>query len=80
MDSPITHDPCGSPASRSFGCSECTLVGSEHCDDCLVTYLCDDSDCCEVVVSLDEVRLVRRLQAGGLVPPLRHRPAAGASG
>ncbi|MEZ5238192.1 MAG: hypothetical protein R2716_04380 [Microthrixaceae bacterium] len=62
--------------SYSFGCTDCTLVGSSHCSDCLVTYLCDGGDAGSVV-SLEEVRLVRRLQEGGLVPPLRHRRAVG---
>ncbi len=67
------------PDSLSFGCDECSLQRSAHCADCVVTYLCaaDDGG---VVVSIDELRLVRHLQAGGLAPPLRFRPRRPAAG
>lgn len=55
-----------------FGCDDCCRRGSNHCEDCLVTHLCSEHDG-SVVVSLDELRLVRRLQGVGLAPPLRHR-------
>ncbi len=59
------------PDTLSFGCDDCTLQGSSHCADCVVTYLCSD-DTGSVVVSMDELRLVRSLQVGGLAPPLRY--------
>lgn len=59
-----------------FGCDDCALRHSTHCQDCLVTHMCADEDGA-VLVSIDELRLVRRLQAGGLAPPLRHRRRAG---
>lgn len=55
----------------SFGCDDCSRRGSDHCSDCVVNYMCAD-DGGAVVVSLDEMRLVRRLQDAGLAPPLRH--------
>jgi hypothetical protein len=74
--------PAGPPTARSavppdeeplhVGCDDCSRRHSPHCADCLVTFLCREDDG-SVVVSLDELRLVRRLQAGGLAPPLRHR-------
>ncbi|MCB1010904.1 MAG: hypothetical protein KDB15_04485 [Microthrixaceae bacterium] len=60
------------PGTTSFGCDDCTRQASEHCSDCVLTYLCSD-DGGAVVVSLDELRLVKRLQDAGLAPPLRHR-------
>ncbi len=59
-----------------FGCDDCARRHSRHCDDCLVTHLCREDDG-SVVVSLDELRLVRRLQHSGLAPPLRHRGVSG---
>lgn len=64
------------PEPLRFGCDECALRHSSHCDDCLVTHLCAEHDG-SVVVSLDEMRMVRRLQTVGLAPPLRHRHRIG---
>ncbi len=63
-------------APLRFGCEDCALRHSAHCDDCLVTHLCREDDG-TVVVSMDDLRLVRRLQSGGLAPPLRHRKQVG---
>lgn len=62
-----------------FGCDDCSRQRSEHCEDCVVTYLCSEDDD-SVVVTIDELRLVRRLQAGGLAPPLRYRRGGSAVG
>lgn len=67
------------PESFSFGCDDCSLRHSEHCDDCVVAYLCAADDGA-VVVTIDELRLVRHLQAGGLAPPLRYRRSTSAAG
>ena len=67
------HPAPGHPEpTLRFGCDDCARRHSAHCGDCLVTHLCREDDG-SVLVSLDDVRLVRRLQAGGLAPPLRHR-------
>lgn len=90
MDIHLTHDPAcfthrtarspvvAEPLS-SFGCDDCSRQHSDHCGDCVITYLCADDDGA-VVVTIDELRLVRRLQAGGLVPPLRYRDRGSAAG
>ena len=70
-DHPATDHPAAGTPLR-FGCDECSLRHTAHCEDCLLTHMCSEEDG-SVVVSLDDLRLVRRLQAGGLVPPLRHR-------
>ena len=59
-----------------FGCDDCSRRHSSHCDDCLVNHLCQSEDG-SVVVALDELRMVRRLQQAGMAPPLRHRRTAG---
>jgi len=64
---PEHHEP-----TLRFGCDDCSRRHSTHCGDCLVTHLCREDDG-SVLVSLDELRMVRQLQAGGLAPPLRHR-------
>ncbi len=55
-----------------FGCDDCCQRNTSHCEDCLVTHLCSERDG-SVVVSMDEMRLVKRLQGAGMVPPNRHR-------
>lgn len=75
-----TVDPPGvAGPSLSFGCDDCCLQDSDHCGDCVITYLCAEDDG-SVVVTIDELRLVRRLQAGGLAPPLRYRERGSAAG
>ena len=56
-------------------CAECALEGTDACGDCVVTWLVDHDDGV-VVVDLAEVRALRALQHGGLVPELRHRRRA----
>lgn len=67
-------DPGG--AVLRLDCDDCTAAESPHCSDCIVTHLCREHDG-SVVVMLDEMRLVRRLQDAGLVPPNRHRRRCG---
>lgn len=80
------HDTCRTAAlpqvdepSLSFGCDDCSLQHSDHCGDCVITYLCAEDDG-SVVVTMEELRLVRRLQVGGLAPPLRYRESDSAAG
>ena len=53
------------------------MFESDHCGDCVVTYLCDpvSSDRAPqtaVVFDLAELRAVKLLAEAGLVPALRH--------
>jgi hypothetical protein len=53
------------------------MFESEHCGDCVVTYLCDPvrserSQRTAVVFDLAELRAVKLLSEAGLVPALRH--------
>lgn len=58
-------------------CESCAMRHSDHCDDCMVTFLCDAGAAPPqaVVLDLAEVRAVRLLAAAGLVPSLKHREA-----
>ena len=64
----IEHD-----AVLRIDCAECVLENTDACADCVVTWLVDHGDHGVVVVDLSEVRALRALQHGGLVPELRHR-------
>lgn len=53
-------------------CEKCAKQFSQHCDDCVVTFLCRDMNSTAVVVNLDEYRSIKQIAAAGLVPPLRY--------
>lgn len=74
-----TAEPPGHDGVLTIDCAECMLEGTEACTDCVVTWLVDHTDGGAVVVDVAEVRALRALQRGGLVPRLRHqRRVAGA--
>jgi hypothetical protein len=53
-------------------CDECSLQGTEACEDCVVTFLCGSASTTAVVIDMAEARAVRLLGDAGLVPALRH--------
>ena len=59
-------------------CADCVLEGTAACADCVVTWLVEREPGGAVVASVAEVRALRALEHGGLVPRLRHqrRPCA----
>ena len=63
-------------------CGECVLEGTDACADCVVTWLVDREPGDAVVIDVAEVRALRALEQGGLVPTLRHarRTIAAADG
>ena len=72
-------DGCGETfveeRSLHIDCDYCEHQGSETCQDCMVTYLCRP-DRTSVVIELAEIRALRALSQGGLVPELRLRSSA----
>jgi hypothetical protein len=58
-------------------CAECVLEGTDACADCVVTWLVDREPGDAVVIDVAEVRALRALELGGLVPSLRHTFRAG---
>ncbi len=59
----------------SISCDDCSLEGTNACDDCLVTYLLGPADGPSerqaVIVDVMEARAMRMLHEVGLVPELR---------
>lgn len=55
-------------------CDLCEMQGTEVCNDCVVSFLCR-TETSAVVIDLAEVRALRTLGDGGLVPELRHQVA-----
>lgn len=53
-------------------CEKCAKQESEHCGDCMVTFLCGSVDSTAVVINLDEYRSIKEIADAGLVPPLRY--------
>lgn len=60
-----------------ISCDTCSHRDSDHCSDCLVTFLCDRPAGEAVVLDLAEERAVRLLAGAGLVPHLAHARAVG---
>jgi hypothetical protein len=58
-------------------CATCPVQDTDACADCVVTYVCDHHPGDALVVDLGELRALRLLSEGGLVPRLRHPVAAG---
>jgi len=55
----------------TISCDECSLQGTEACDDCVVTFLLGREPDDAVVIDADEARAMRMLERVGLVPSLR---------
>jgi hypothetical protein len=49
------------------------MKDTHACDDCMMTFLCDQPEDGAVVLDLQELREVKLLAQAGLVPTLRHR-------
>lgn len=68
----------------TISCDDCTMRCTSACDDCVVTFLLrDDADALhgadttvrDMVLDLDQARVVRLLGKAGLVPDLKYRVA-----
>ena len=55
----------------TFSCDDCSLQGTEACEDCVVTFLLEREPEDAVVIDADEARAIRMLERAGLVPSLR---------
>jgi hypothetical protein len=60
----------------TIDCDECVMQHTAACDECVVTFVCGRAPDEAVVFDLAQARAVRLLSDAGLVPGLRHRPAA----
>mgnify|MGYP003341379460 FL=1 len=72
------YKPLVEERSLHIDCDYCEHQGSETCHDCIVTYLCR-SDRNSVVIELTDIRALRALSQGGLVPELKLRSSAESS-
>ena len=57
-------------------CDDCVMAGTTACTDCVVTFVCTRDERGAVVVDASEARALRLLQAGGLLPELRHQASS----
>jgi Zn-finger protein len=64
----------GADGALVIDCAECALEHTDACHDCVVTWLVERDPTTAVVIDAAEVRALRALQAGGLVPTLLHSP------
>lgn len=58
--------------SFSISCDDCIMDGTDHCADCVVTFICEREPDDAIVIHAEEARAVRLLAEAGLVPHLRH--------
>lgn len=63
------------PDPLRISCDECALQHSNACADCVVTFICTREPDDAVVVDVAELRALRALGDGGLLPLLRHAEA-----
>jgi hypothetical protein len=63
--------------SLIIDCDDCAHLGTDICTDCVVTFICTDQPREAVVVDATERIALRRLNAAGLLPELRHAPRSG---
>jgi hypothetical protein len=61
----------------TISCDDCVMRNSDHCSDCVVTFLCDREPGDAIVIDAAEARAVRLLSEAGLVPGLRHTQRVG---
>lgn len=59
---------------RTIDCGDCTMSGTDACDDCVVSFILKREPGDAIVIDAEEQRALRSLQGGGLVPELRHHP------
>jgi hypothetical protein len=55
----------------TIDCDDCLMRDTDVCQDCVVTFLCDDTGGA-VVIDASEARAVAILARAGLAPGLRH--------
>jgi len=65
------------PVAWRIDCDDCVMHGTDACDDCIVTFLCNRDEGGAAVVDVAEARALRLLHSGGLAPALRHRRRSG---
>ena len=58
--------------TTTVSCSDCVMQNTEHCNDCLVTFICGRDSDDAVIIDVAEARAVRLLNGAGLVPELKH--------
>jgi hypothetical protein len=61
----------------SISCDDCTMQGTDACNDCIVTFICSREPGDAIIIDAAEERAVRLLIKNGLVPDLRHTSSAG---
>ncbi|GBL20170.1 hypothetical protein EMGBS4_02300 [Acidimicrobiaceae bacterium] len=69
----VTSQESPSDGSLEISCETCVMRASVACDDCVVSFFCDESGSSAVVLNLEEQRNLRMLANAGMVPTLRHR-------
>ena len=59
--------------SVCIDCDSCVRQETSDCEDCVVTFITSREANEAVVIELDDFAALKRLQAAGMVPELRHQ-------
>jgi hypothetical protein len=73
----MTNRPDVPTVALTIDCETCVMRNTDACDDCVVSFIIRREPGDAIVIDVDEVRALRALAGGGLVPELRHRSAGG---
>ena len=60
------------PDDLTISCDDCAMQHSDHCDDCVVSFVLGREPDDALVIDAAEARAVRLLIGAGLLPDLRH--------
>ena len=77
---PLDERPTSPAPSFVIDCGECVRFDTDTCEQCVVTFICSRQPDEAIVVDVAEVRALRALHIGGLVPPLLHERRSGRAG
>ena len=75
----MTHPGDRDGGATVIECGTCAMRETDHCRDCVVSFIVNREPGDAVVVDAEEARALRRLADAGLVPRDRHVPVTWSS-
>lgn len=63
--------------TTTINCGDCVMAKTNHCDDCLVSFILDREPDDAVIIDAAEARAVRMLSRAGLLPEIKHQHGVG---
>lgn len=63
-------------SSQVVSCGDCVMQYTDHCNDCLVSFICGREPDDAVIIDVAEAQAVRLLTGAGMLPTIKHVPRA----